>query len=177
MNSRVQLAQFTWIHQILWTNLMCRHAFTVNSRVFHVMTCTSETVPVLTQYDSCQTRSRLMTTSRTRVYTWKHVLVERYQLRTSMTPANWFRNGSLFAGKYCVWPSDLLSCVVVVVQAALGSGLYVLKTYRDSVEPYMKDPVGFPRIQVITHSLHRSSQSVVVFRGQKVGTTSPSSVN
>ena len=32
-------------------------------------------------------------------YTWKHILVERYQLWTSMMHANWFRNGSLFAGK------------------------------------------------------------------------------
>ena len=31
-------------------------------------------------------------------YTRKHILVERYQLWTSMTRANWFRNGSLFAG-------------------------------------------------------------------------------
>ena len=31
-------------------------------------------------------------------YTWKHVLVEQYQLWTSMTCANWFTNGSLFAG-------------------------------------------------------------------------------
>ena len=68
-----------------------------------------------------------------------------------------------------------LSCVVV--QAALGSGLFMLKTYRDSVEPYMKDPVGFPRIQVITHLLRCSNQSVVVFGVQKVGTTSPSSLN
>ena len=40
---------------------------------FHVMTCASETVPVLTQYDSCQTRSKLMTTGRTRVFTRIHM--------------------------------------------------------------------------------------------------------
>ena len=28
------------------------------TRVIHMMTCASETVPVLTQYDSCQTRSK-----------------------------------------------------------------------------------------------------------------------
>ena len=39
------------------------------TRVFHVMTRTSETVPVLTQYDSCQTRSKPVTTGRTRVFT------------------------------------------------------------------------------------------------------------
>ena len=33
-----------------------------------------------------------------REYTWTHILVERYQLWTSMTCANWFRNDSLFAG-------------------------------------------------------------------------------
>ena len=31
----------------------------------HVMTRTSETVPVLTQYDLCQTRSKFVTTGRT----------------------------------------------------------------------------------------------------------------
>ena len=36
--------------------------FTVKSRVFHVMTRTSETVPVLTQYDSCHTCSQHMKT-------------------------------------------------------------------------------------------------------------------
>ena len=35
-------------------------------------------------------------------YTWKHILVERYQLWTSMTCTNWFRNGSLFAGMLCI---------------------------------------------------------------------------
>ena len=45
------------------------NVFTVKSRVFHLMTNTSETVPVLTQYDMCQTRSKLVTTGRTREYT------------------------------------------------------------------------------------------------------------
>ena len=36
-----------------------------------------------------------------REYTWKHVLMEQYQLWTNMTRANWFRNGSLFAGDFC----------------------------------------------------------------------------
>ena len=36
--------------------------FTVKSRVFHMMTHTSETVPILTHYDSCETRSKLMKT-------------------------------------------------------------------------------------------------------------------
>ena len=34
--------------------------FGVSTQVFHMMTCTSETEPVLTQYDSCQIRSKLM---------------------------------------------------------------------------------------------------------------------
>ena len=48
-----------------------------------------------------------------REYTRKHVLVERYQLWTSMTHANWFRNGSLklFAGNtYCLGMHGLLIC-------------------------------------------------------------------
>ena len=36
--------------------------FIVKSRVFHVMTRTSETIPVLTQYDSCQTRDNTQNT-------------------------------------------------------------------------------------------------------------------
>ena len=42
-----------------------------------------------------------MTTGRTCVlceYTWKHILVERYQLWISITRPIWFRNCSLFAG-------------------------------------------------------------------------------
>ena len=37
------------------------------------MTRASETVPVLTQYDLCQTRSKLMTTGRTPVFTRIHM--------------------------------------------------------------------------------------------------------
>ena len=44
------------------TNLVCRH-----------VTRTCETVPVLTQYNLCQTRSKLVTTGRTRVFTWIHM--------------------------------------------------------------------------------------------------------
>ena len=63
--------------------------FTVKSRVFHVMTRTSETVPVLTQYDLCQTRDNRQNTC-IHVNTYENTfLLERY---------NWFRNGSLFAG-------------------------------------------------------------------------------
>ena len=59
------------------------------------MTRTSETVPVLTQYNSRQTRSKFVTTGRTREYTQKHTggavpIMNQYD--------NWFRNGSLFAG-------------------------------------------------------------------------------
>ena len=61
------------IHRILWTNLVSQRVFPVKSGVFHVMICTSETVPVLIQYDSCQTRSILVTTGRTRVFTWIHM--------------------------------------------------------------------------------------------------------
>ena len=70
LNSRVSVCEFTGFCE---TNLVCRHLFTVKSRVFHVMTRTSETVPVLTQYDSCQTRSKLMTTDRSRVFMWIHI--------------------------------------------------------------------------------------------------------
>ena len=82
-----------WIHWIMWTNLVClawNHEFLMWWRA-------SETIPVLTQYDSCQTCSKLVT-GRTREYSWKYILVERYQLWTSMTCVNWFRNGCLFAG-------------------------------------------------------------------------------
>ena len=64
------------IHVFPYVNLTDSvNRFGVSTRVyhvimsFHVMTRTSETVPVLTQYDSCQTRSKLMTTGRTRVLT------------------------------------------------------------------------------------------------------------
>ena len=59
VNSRIQLAQFMWIHRIMWTHLLCWH---MKSRV-----------PVLTQYDSYQTHSKLMTTGRTHVFTWIHM--------------------------------------------------------------------------------------------------------
>ena len=64
-NSRVSVHEF---HQIMWTNLVCRHVFTVKSRVF-------KGVPVLTQYDLCQTRSKLVTTGRTRVFMWIHLKI------------------------------------------------------------------------------------------------------
>ena len=35
---------------------------------FRVMTRANESIPVLTQYNSCQTRSKLVTTDRTRVF-------------------------------------------------------------------------------------------------------------
>ena len=44
--------------------------FPWNHKFFHVMTRASESVPVLTQYESCQTRSKLVTTGRTRVFTY-----------------------------------------------------------------------------------------------------------
>jgi len=47
--------------------------FPVKSRDMHMMTRTSETIPVLTKYDSCQSRSKLVTTGRTRVFTWIHM--------------------------------------------------------------------------------------------------------
>ena len=96
-----------WIHEFNWLNSceftrFCERIWCVDTclsiRVFHVTTRTSETGSVLTQYDLCQTRSKLVTTGRTRVFTWMHILVEQYQLWASMTRANWFRNGSLFAG-------------------------------------------------------------------------------
>ena len=46
-------------------NVVCRHVFTLKLRVFHIMTRTSETLPVLTQYDLCETCSKLVTTGRT----------------------------------------------------------------------------------------------------------------
>ena len=70
LNSRVSVREFTGFCDQIWC---VKHVFTVKSRIFHVMTRTSETVPVLTQYDSCQTHSKLVTTSRTRVFTWIHM--------------------------------------------------------------------------------------------------------
>ena len=61
--------EFTRFCEQIWCVVM----FTVKSWVFHVMTHASETVPVLTQYDSCQTRSKLVTTGRTRIFTWIHM--------------------------------------------------------------------------------------------------------
>ena len=50
-------------HVCMSTHQICsQYPLTVKSLVFHVMTCTSETVPVLTKYDSCQTHSKLVTT-------------------------------------------------------------------------------------------------------------------
>ena len=70
LNSRVSLCEFT---RFCEKNVVCRHVFTMKSRVFHVVTHTNETAPVLTQYISCQTFSELMTTDRTRVFTWVHM--------------------------------------------------------------------------------------------------------
>ena len=71
----------------------------VSTRVYHYKFFTRWHMPVLTQYDSCKTRSKLVTTGRTHVFMWiHHVLVERYQLWTGMTHANWFRNGSFLLG-------------------------------------------------------------------------------
>ena len=73
-----------WIHEFnkfssreftrFCEQIRCVHmCFPWNHEFFHVMTRTSETVPVLTQYDSCQTRSKLVTTGRTRVFMWIHM--------------------------------------------------------------------------------------------------------
>ena len=53
--------------------LVCRHMFTVKSRVFHMITRASETVRVLTQYDSCYVRSKLVTTGRMHVFKLIHM--------------------------------------------------------------------------------------------------------
>ena len=73
-----------WIHKFNWLN---SREFT---GCFH-MTRASETVPVWPNLWQQAEHGY------SREYTWKHVLVEQYQLWTSMTCANWFRNGSLFA--------------------------------------------------------------------------------
>ena len=64
-NSRVSMCEFTGFCEQIWCINMCLPW----NRVFHVMIYTRETVPVLTQYDSCQTRSKLVTTGRT----WIHM--------------------------------------------------------------------------------------------------------
>ena len=111
VNSRVQLAQFmcscTWIHWILRTNVLCRHVFTVKSRVCHMMTRTSETVTVLTQDDSCLTHSKLVTTGRTHVLI--HVNTHENTFWWSgtnyepMTHTNWFRNVHTLPQSLCVF--------------------------------------------------------------------------
>ena len=107
MNSWVQLAQFTcfctWIHWILWTNLVCVDTCLPWNHEFF----TWWYIPVKPyQFWPSMTHVKLLQNSWQQAehvysceYTWKHVLVERYQLCISRTCANWFRNGFLFAGK------------------------------------------------------------------------------
>ena len=94
LNSRVSIRL---IHWTLRTNLLRRHVFTVKSRVFHVMTHASETIPVLTQYDLCQTRDYRQNTC-IRVNTHENTY---WWSGTNYEPV-WHvptvRNGSLFAG-------------------------------------------------------------------------------
>ena len=60
-----------------------------------MMTCTSETVQILTHYDSCQTGdNRQNMCIHMKTCTGGVVLI----MNQYMTPANWFRNGFLFAG-------------------------------------------------------------------------------
>ena len=77
---------------------MCQYVFPVKSRVFSrddtYQWIRTSSDPVQLVSNSWQQAEHVYS----REYTWKHVLVERYQLWTSMTPANWFRNCSLFAG-------------------------------------------------------------------------------
>ena len=70
------------------------NTFGVSTRVYCEIT--SETVPVRVKLvqNLWQQAEHVYSCE----YTWKHVLVEWYQLWTSMTCANWFRNGSLFVG-------------------------------------------------------------------------------
>ena len=106
VNSRVQLAQFTcfrtWIHRILWTNLVCR-----STRVYCEITSFSHDVIPVKPYQFWPSTTRVKRVQNlwqqaehmySCEHTWIHVLVKWYQLWTSMTRANWFRNGSLFAG-------------------------------------------------------------------------------
>ena len=53
LKSPVSVREFTRFCEQIWCVDTC---IPWNHDFFHVMTCTSETVPVLTQYDSCQTR-------------------------------------------------------------------------------------------------------------------------
>ena len=50
-----------WIHPILWTNLVCRHVFTVKPRVFHMMTRVSSD-PVWLVSNSFKTRDNWQNT-------------------------------------------------------------------------------------------------------------------
>jgi hypothetical protein len=38
--------------------------------------------------------------------------------------------------------------VVSVFKAVIGDARSVLKNYVDNIEPYLKDPVAFPKVQV-----------------------------
>lgn len=46
--------------------------------------------------------------------------------------------------------------MVSVFKAAIGGSPAVLKHYIDNVEPYLKDPVTFPKIQVGLHFVFAS---------------------
>ena len=82
-------------------------------------------------------------------YTQKHILVERYQLWTSMTRANWFRNGSSFAG--------LFHCVYIK-HWFLGS-LYTVWSARVlTLTQLGQSVVVLPRVALAVRKNHRSCE-------------------
>ena len=112
-----------WIHEFSWLNSPIHvfpyvnspdsvNKFGVSTRVYlyrEIMSFSHDDTyqwnrtssdPVRLVSNSFKTRdNRQNTCVYSREYTWIHILVERYQLWTSMPhDTNWFRNGSLFAG-------------------------------------------------------------------------------
>ena len=115
--------------------------FGVSTRVYHEITnfsrddtyqwnCASSDPVwlVSNSFKTCDNRQNVYS----REYTWKQLLMERYQLWTSMTRANWFRNDSLFAGcnqhkhrwhlGYNLRPTNFIS-IIVLIQKLVATSL------------------------------------------------------
>ena len=97
LNSHVSVREFTGFSEQIWcvnTCLPWNHNFFT---WWHIPVKPYQFWPSTTRIKLVQNSWQQAEHVYSREYTWKHVLVERYQLLTSMTCANWFRNGSLFA--------------------------------------------------------------------------------
>ena len=98
LNSHVSVHEFTGFCEQIWcvdTCLPWSHEFFM---WWHVPVKPYQFWPSTTCVKLVQNSWQQAEHVYSREYTQKHVLVEQYQLWTSMTRANWFRNGSLFAG-------------------------------------------------------------------------------